>query len=214
MKKAVAAIKDRISIREHSYFQWITHCPRANFTASQADFYHNVVHFSRPMLHLTARIEGYAQRWTLLENIREEHGDGNPNMTHGHSFLRFLHSLDPQCQPSDPPSRAVQRFNSYLDESSLHEPPEYGLAMFGVIEDLFSHISTHIAEIVVVRKWVPLADLAHYNVHAHLDIEHAQGFYRLVEEIPNVRIEDVQRGLEEGSQMFVQLYTELQRQHS
>jgi hypothetical protein len=213
MKETVASIKDRISLGDEPYFQWITHCPRADFTASQADFYYNVVHFSRPMLHLTARIEGYAQRWTLLENICEEHGGGDTEKTHGHSFLRFLQSLNPQCQPRPNPSLAVQQFNSYLDYSSLHEAPEYGLAMFGIIEDLFSIISTYIAQIVVGRQWVSLEKLAHYNIHADLDVEHAQSFYRTVEAIPNTRVKEVQRGLEEGSKGFLQLYTELQKTH-
>ena len=214
MREAVAAIKHRISIHDHSYFQWMRHCSRLSFAASQADFYHNVVHFSRPMLHLAARIDEYQQRWTLLENIQEEHGGGDPKKTHGYSFCRFLNSLDPDCAPRSKPSLGVQRFNTYLDEASLHAAPEYGLAMFGMIEDLFSHISTYIAETVLERGWVSLGGLAHYSIHADLDIEHAQSFYRTVEAMSNPRIEEVRRGLEEGSEMFLQLYTELQRQHS
>ena len=59
------------------------------FKESQTNFYGAVCYFSRPLFALCSRIDNYADRLTILENIFDEHGNGNINEAHGSTCLLY-----------------------------------------------------------------------------------------------------------------------------
>ena len=133
------------------------------------------------MMRLAATLDSYAERWLVLENIVEEQGGGALEHTLGASFRGFLRSLSSSCEPFAAPSTVVSTFNQFLDHAVSKESSAYALAVFAIIEDRFAEISARIGQTVVARGWVPSAELQHYDLHAELDIEHAQKFYRLIQ---------------------------------
>ena len=211
MQQLVETIKAEHPLDQHRFFQWIERCPIEQFQASQQDFYHAVIHFGRPMMRLAARLDSYAERWSVLENIIEEHGSGELEHTHGASFRTFLRSLSPSCEPFAAPSTVVSTFNQFLDQAVAKESPAYALAVFAIIEDRFAEISARIGRTVVARGWVPSAQLQHYDIHAELDIEHAQGFYQLLQSRWAEQSTDISRGLYDGNEVFLGLYAGLEQ---
>jgi hypothetical protein len=83
-----------------------------------------------------------------------------------------------------------------------------------MIEDLFSGISADIGRSIVKRGWLREEQVVHYPTHEELDVEHAEGFYRLVEplygEHPRHAYQ-IEQGLELGAYAFMALYEGLYR---
>ena len=63
------------------------------FKESQTNFYGAVCYFSRPLFALCSRIDNYVVRLTILENIFDEHGNGNINEAHGNTYKKYLINL-------------------------------------------------------------------------------------------------------------------------
>ena len=63
------------------------------FKSSQANFYSAVFYFSRPMFLLCSRMENYADRLIILENIQDEHGNGDIKDSHGETYKNYLLNL-------------------------------------------------------------------------------------------------------------------------
>ena len=76
-----------------------------------------MIHFGRPMMRLAATLDGYAERWSVLGNIVEEHGGGALEHTHGASFRGFLRSLSSSCEPFASSLHGGRRLQSVLGSS-------------------------------------------------------------------------------------------------
>ena len=108
----------------------------------------------------------------------------------------------------------VSTFNQFLDHAVSKESSAYALAVFAIIEDRFAEISARIGQTVVARGWVPSAELQHYDLHAELDIEHAQKFYRLIQSRWSEQSADISRGLYDGNEVFLGLYAGLEQRYA
>ena len=75
------------------------------FKESQTNFYGAVCYFSRPLFSLCSRIDNYVDRLTILENIFDEHGNGNINEDRYTEISSFI-------------AKTIVRKN-WLDESKL-----------------------------------------------------------------------------------------------
>ena len=179
---------------------------RSQFVETQRQFYHAVVYFSRPMGLLFSRMPGYGARWVLIKNASEEHGDGDPSLTHGSTFLEFLGELG--TDPAEYPAPCVEVFNSALAGACSHSDWRICVAMLGIIEERFAVISGRIGRHVLDSGWLAPGQLRHYGVHEQLDTEHAGALYGLLAE--EWKTEDgrraVKRGLALGNRLFMDLY--------
>ena len=85
------------------------------------------------------------------------------------------------------------------------------IACLGVIEYAVADISAYIAKHVVENNWVKKEDLVHYNLHADIDKQHAEEFFKIIES----KMDDqehrvkVQTGLRLGAYIFNRLYEDL-----
>jgi pyrroloquinoline-quinone synthase len=209
MKDTIQKIKESSPIKDQLYFVSLANgtLKKEDFILSQQHFYYAVLHFSRPMIALASRLQTYAQRWVLLENIIEEHGNGDPNKTHGDSFLHFLEGFG--TAPLFSPHFCIETFNLSLDEICGHRDWRLATACLGMIEDRFAEISAFTAQCIVKQKWLNEKEIHHYSVHKDLDIQHAKDLYQLVEdEWPN-NSELIHQGLQLGNDLFLQLYEQL-----
>ena len=186
------------------------------FRASQAQFYHAVRYFPRPMAALLARLPDPAQRLDILHNLVEEHGDFRPDRFHASTFAAFLASVggrrpDPGGAGMSP---VVHAFNSVLAAACGVDELEVGVGCMGIIEHAFADVSARIGQGVVARGWVDRAALVHYAVHAELDQRHAEEFFAVVEPRWDDRARRVfiRQGLELGAYAFDQLYRGLHAQ--
>lgn len=80
----------------------------------------------------------------------------------------------------------------------------------GIIERAFADISAVLGNRIIENQWVSADKLVHYNLHADLDIEHAEEFFSLIEPKWNANSKEyIIEGLEIGIYAFNQLYKEL-----
>lgn len=178
------------------------------FRDSQAQFYHAVKHFARPMAYLVARIPDPYRRLTILHNIVEEHGEFETSQFHEATFRQFL-ALIGMESALPRPAAAVDAFNCTLSGVCSQENLTVAICSIGMIEYAFAGASALIGAAVVEQGWVKNSDLVHYKLHAEIDIRHAAEFFEVVETDPDYNESDVIRGLELGLYAFDRLYRDL-----
>lgn len=216
MRATIAALKDRVRYKDNPYFRALADgsFSREDFVETQIQFFFAVVFFSRPIAALAARLPRADMRLLLLENVEDEHGHGDLRLSHEQTFQTFLARLG--VTPEYAEGRAmwpeVRAFNTLLSGLCLLDDPPTGLATLGMIEDLFSGISGTIGSLVVARGWLKKEELVHYSAHEVLDVAHADGFYRPLEEpwrtSPIARYQ-IEQGLELGAYAFLTMYRDL-----
>ncbi|WP_342375505.1 iron-containing redox enzyme family protein [Myxococcus stipitatus] len=189
---------------------------RTDFIETQRQFFSAVAHFSRPMALLASRLPRPELRLPLVENVFDEHGRGT--LAHGHeqTFLVLLERLGASVERihDDAFWPEVRKFNAALTGISSFEPTHTALAVFGIIEDLFSGISLELGRGIVSRGWLAADQVTHYPTHATLDEEHADGFYRQLDapyEASPATARDIEQGLVLGGHLFLGLYDDLYR---
>lgn len=209
----VRALKARLAPLDNPYFRALRDgsFTREDFIETQLQFAHAVFFFSRPMLVLAGRVSNPAIRLPLLENIRDEHGQGDLSLSHEATFTRFIERLgvprgDLWSRPLWPEVRA---FNTVLAGVCTLDDVPTALATLGIIEDLFASLSAELGRGIVARGWLTAEALVHYRTHEELDALHAEGFYaalraRFATE-PDLRYH-VEQGLELGATVFLALY--------
>ncbi|MBI3723838.1 iron-containing redox enzyme family protein [bacterium] len=218
MRAYVKDLKKRLRVAENPYLRSLVDgsLSREDFAETQVQFYFAVTFFSRPMAVLAGRLPRADLRLVLLENVGDEHGHGNLSLSHEQTFLAFLERLGVSTEYVE--SRAmwpeVRAFNTLLAGLCMLDDTETGLAALGVIEDLFSEISSVIGRALVARGWFTKDKVVHYATHEQLDVEHAEGFYRPLlaayEKDPRSAYQ-IQQGLELGSYIFLRMYEDLHR---
>jgi pyrroloquinoline-quinone synthase len=216
MREFISSLKKRVAFRENPYFKALTEgtFSREDFVETQIQFSNAVLFFSRPIAVLAARLPRADMRLLLLENVEEEHGHGDLRFSHETTFLTLLERLG--VTPAYAESRAmwpeVRAFNTILSGLCMLDDTFTGLAALGIIEDLFSEISGLIGHQLVARGWLPKDQIIHYAKHEVLDVAHAEGFYRPLEEPYRknaVAAYQVQQGLELGAYCFLRMYRDL-----
>ena len=172
------------------------------FKSSQANFYSAVFYFSRPMFLLCSRMENYADRLIILENIQDEHGNGDIKDSHGVKEKdinkTFNHS-------------AVSNFYSIINKTIESDNIETAIAMFGIIEDRYTEISSTIANSLINNNWLKEDQLSHYRVHEELDRYHAELFYKLVRRrwIKEICRKDIKKGLKLGNTIIFNIFNNI-----
>ena len=213
MKTYISALKSRIEPLSNPYFSALREgtFERDDFVETQVQFLFAVVFFSRPMLALAARLPRPEMRLGLLENVSDEHGGHDISVSHEATFVELLARLGVTIEYID--SRVlwpeVRAFNTVLAGMSTMDDPLSCLACLGIIEDLFSSYSAELGKAITAHAWLPRDQLVHYAVHAELDVEHAEDFYKLLYDpyANDKRAEyQIQQGLEVGAYIFTQMY--------
>lgn len=218
MRKYLEALKQRTAPLDNTYLRALREgsLSREDFVETQVQFLFAVVFFSRPMAALAARMPRPEMRLALLDNVRDEHGSGDLSLSHERTFLELLARFDVSREQVE--RRAlwpeVRAFNTLLSGLCMLDDTSTAVAALGVIEDLFSSISADIGRSIVKRGWLKEEQVVHYPTHEELDVEHAEGFYRLVEPLYGVHPRhayQIEQGLELGAYAFMGLYEGLYR---
>ena len=185
---------------------------KEDFIETQIQFYFCVVFFPRPLSALAAKIPTHQKRLEILRNVWEEHGDGQEKDFHGSTFLKFLDRLE-NISVEDIQKRKlwpeVRSFNTTLIGSCVLDEFIVGSALLGMIEKMFSEISSLIGNAVVKNEWLKKKSMIHYNLHKDLDVKHSQDFFDVLEESWNESDENkylIEQGLRLGAYSFDQLY--------
>lgn len=202
--------------REVSYFRALADgsFAREDFVETQVQFLFAVVFFNRPMAVLAARLPRPLLRRNLLDNVAEEHGEGDLARSHEATFHALLSRLGeaPEAIGRRALWPEVRAFNTTLTGLCLMDDPVTAVAALGMIEDLFAEISAFLGEHIAARGWLARSEIVHYALHETLDVEHASEFYALVRDVwdrgPRQRYA-ITQGLELGAYVFLRMYRDL-----
>ena len=215
MKDFIIRLKYKTPIRKNYYFSRLINdeLTLEEFQKSQLNFFDAVLSFTKPMFIISSKLDSYEQRLCILENIFEEHGNGDITKSHGKTFEEYLILLGVNKKEikNRKVDKSSQKFNLSLIEKSQKESTYFSLAMMGIIEERYSEMSKLISEKVLKNKWLTEKTLIHYKVHEKLDIDHAESFYHLISSkwLNKSIQDDIKKGLRFGNELILNLYTGL-----
>jgi pyrroloquinoline quinone (PQQ) biosynthesis protein C len=218
MRTYIHALKSRLHVESNPYLRSLSDgtLTREDFVATQTQFLFAVVFFSRPMAVLAGRLPRPEMRLSLLENVGDEHGEGNLSVSHERTFLLLLDRLGvtPDAIESVALWPEVRAFNTALAGVCDLDDVFTAVAVLGIIEDLFAGISAHIGRGILARGWLASNQLVHYTAHEVLDVAHAEGFYTILDQpycAHPRHAYQIEQGLELGAYVFLRLYEDLHR---
>ena len=216
MNQTVQAILRDFNPGKNPYFRALEDrsFERGDFVETQVQFYNAVVHIHRPMRTLANRTPSDRNREKILANIQDELGHGNAQDSHEQTFLCFLNRIANLSETEvrkKPVWAELRAFNQQIDHACAHQDYRFSAALLGMIEHLFSDVSTRIGKHLIQEQWMSPENLIHYNTHAVLDVQHAQDFYDVA--LPDWAQEAdlIPRGLQQGAQLLDNLYRDLYR---
>ena len=183
---------------------------KERFKETQIGILDAVEFFSRPMFIISSKLDSYEDRYCIIRNILDEHGNGEIGNAHGNTFRQYLVSLgvtEKQIK-NRRPNEAVLEFNKTLIKCSTKKSTMRSIAMMGIIEERYSKISATIVREILKRNWISKDRLYHYSLHEELDVEHAQSFYNIIKGgWKNINSkEEIKKGLTLGNSMILNLY--------
>lgn len=215
MDQYINRLKQKTPIEKNQYFlelirQEIT---LEKFQKTQLDFYDAVIFFTKPMFVIASKLNSYKQRLIILNNIMDEHGDGELSQTHGETFKQYLLLLGVYEEEilNRKQNKATKTFNEMLLKKAKKKGTCFSLAMMGIIEDRYVGITNLLSEYLIKNKLLNKDKLIHYKIHKDLDIEHADSFYNLIRKDwskPEKR-SDIEKGLVFGNNLILNLYSNL-----
>ena len=185
---------------------------KEHFKETQIGILDAVEFFSRPMFIISSKLDSYEDRFCIIRNILDEHGNGEIENAHGNTFRQYLVSLgatEKQINNRNLNKASVE-FNNILMDCSLNSSTMKSIAMMGIIEQRYSKISATIVREILKKKWISKDSLYHYSLHEELDVEHAQGFYNIIKDgwkdIDTKK--EIKKGLSLGNSMILNLYND------
>ncbi len=212
MKGFILSLFESSPINKMPYFKFLKDGTMSKefFIKTQIGILEAVRFFSRPMFIIASKLETYEQRHTILQNIIDEHGNGNLDEAHGKTFENFLFSfgITREMITNSKSSNVVMSFNSSLLLCATNETTMKSIAMMGIIEDRYSAMSANLVNSILERGWIGKRQLNHYSLHENLDVEHAQGFYDLISDewrSPTSK-KEIKKGLIMGNSLISNLY--------
>lgn len=186
---------------------------REDFVHTQIQFLFAVEPYADCLAILAARCESSEARRVLEQNVRDEHGGGDPSDAHGQTFRALLGKLGVSPAQIDASSRwaCVDAFNAGVREACTTAPEQSGIATIAAIEDLFTDISARLGRGIVARGWLAREQVVHYDVHEQLDRIHADALYALLDPTDETTAHEIERGMAQGVRLMLDLYAGLLR---
>lgn len=218
MEEMINKILKSVNYAKNPYFMALNEKKfnKEDFIETQIQFYFAVVFFSRPMAAAAAKIPDYTLRLEVVRNIWEEHGEGDLSDIHGHTFTELLFRLGVK-DISEIEKRtlwpATRQFNTTLAGATGLDEYLVGVSVMGIIERMFSEISSWIGSGIIHNGWLTQNEMVHYNLHEALDIKHADDFFNVLSPTWKKNNEDdkyiIEQGLLLGAFTFNQFYENL-----
>jgi len=191
--------------------------PLSLFLKSQEGFIEAVDHWTHIMCKLVLILPSDKERFPIIMNLYDEHGEGDLKNSHVQTFTRFLESLgynEPVAlDKSSPSHRICKTFNKSLDRSVQKSELNYKYmsALLGMIEYTYITVSRKIHN--YATQFVDAENIEHYSLHEIVDCKHSDDMFRLCLD-ENGKLNDVDReivflGIRDGYDLFNTLYANL-----
>lgn len=150
----------------HKFQIFLDRSNQSEFLHSQIPFFYAVQAFPRALANLASKIETNEDRWLIIENLYEEHGQGDVKKFHTSTFKDFLIAIGwDQVHIENP--WITEWINNILSKDL--NASEYAAYLSG-IEYAYAPISKTLADHIDTLELI--APQSHYGVHAELDWIH------------------------------------------
>jgi pyrroloquinoline quinone (PQQ) biosynthesis protein C len=217
MKKRIQEILKELDYLKNPYFTALQDgtFDKEDFIETQIQFFYAVDFFSRPMAALAAKIPTAQMRLEIIRNVWEEHGEGDLSIAHTKTFLMFLERLG-NIKEDDVYKRALwpelRIFNTTLAAVCMLDDYMTGVGVMGMIEYMFSDISSSIGKGIIKRGWLNENNIVHYKSHEVLDVRHSDDFFNIIKNAYEKNDADryyIDQGLWMGATLFHSTYLQL-----
>lgn len=191
----------------------ISHPPTLkNFLTSQDSFIDAIDQWSHLLGKMLSKVPSHRERLVIVENLYDEHGEGDLNKAHVNTFKAFIQSLDASSavdlyNPNKKTYQIVRHFYEKLHYFIDHYDWKFSVAMLGMIELVYVTISG------AIHKYAKLhlidQTINHYSLHETLDTRHANELFALIKPFYENDPELIESGLKAGYDAMFSLYSEL-----
>ena len=205
-------IQEINKIDTNPYFQKLNTTKIENFLKSQECFIDAVDNWSKVLGILLSKVPTFKERAIIIDNLYDEHGEGNIVNSHVNTFSKFMKSLgyeeDLLINNDNLPSHNhVKSFNDSLLEKVNNESWLFSVAMLGMIEYTYITVSKNIHK--YVAQFIISEDIHHYSLHEIVDVKHATDLFELILPYENIKTEMIINGLITGYNLLAKLYDDL-----
>jgi hypothetical protein len=149
------------------YALFLQHCNRDELLRSQTPFYYAVEAFPLLLLKLASMIPDSDARYFIVENIWEEHGQGDSDKFHTKSFIRHLNSLGFDGELYKNPF-----ITTWIDALLATDCPKTLFHNLAAIEYIYAVISDSISD--KLNGMTLLSEPDHYQKHSEIDWTHGE----------------------------------------
>ena len=215
MESLLSHAKFLNNIESNIYFRKLLKNPTPkSFVKSQESFIDAVNEWSNLLSHLLTKVPSYKERLPIIENLMDEHGEGDLERSHVETFRKFINSFKTRdnLQMYNKESQTyhiIEEFYRTLDRDLKYYSWEYSAAMLGMIEYTYITVSTVIHQ--YAKQHIPEEEIYHYTLHETLDTKHSEDLFRII--VPyldqNNNSNMVKLGLQKGYNTMYKMYKEL-----
>jgi hypothetical protein len=181
------------------------------FVTSQVEFAHAIQQWPPLLAKCLQILDTPSERMVIVENLWDEHGEGDVELSHINTYNTYLKSLDAieyiefSC---DQYMNATHEFTNTLDKMPLQtisQQIEY-IAALGMIEYTYITVSNNIHNFV--SQYIPTNQIIHYSMHEILDVSHSHKLFRLLTKYDADILPAVFAGIRRGYAAFYELYAQ------
>ena len=215
MEYLLSQAKSLNQIQSNPYFQKLLQNPSpANFVKSQESFINAVNEWSKLLALLLTKVPTHNERLPIIENLLDEHGNGDLKMAHIETFRKFVQSFDPShsvvlYNQNSPTFHIIREFYETLYQNIKYYNWVHIAAMLGMIEYIYIQVSMAIHQ--YAKQYISEEKIYHYTLHETLDTKHSEDLFRIV--IPYMEDEQnrqmIQLGLQAGYDAMSIMYEKL-----
>lgn len=161
---------ENYELEKHDWAIFIEKANQKEFLKSQKGFYYAVKAFPQMLCKLASLIENPEIRLTVVENIWEEHGQGNAHSFHTHTYFQYLQSLGFEGNAEQLEHQPwIQEWIEHVMAKKM-SAPHYAAYLSG-IEYVYARISNKICH--HLNSYRLKCEQTHYAKHSVLDYAHA-----------------------------------------
>jgi hypothetical protein len=213
MSDFILTFADRINkIENNPYFQKLKDVPnKYSFIESQLSFVSAVDNWSKVLGQMLSKVPSCRERWPIIENLQDEHGNGDITRAHVNTFIMFLTSLGHtgtvELYEESTSYGFIKNFNDGLSQAVREEDWIFCVAMLGMIEYIYVTVSKNIY--AYSCNFIESDTITHYSLHETVDNQHAKDLFNLCDPFLETHTESITRGIKYGYCLFDTMYTAL-----
>jgi len=196
------------NIDKNDYFIYLHDLPIEKFVISQLDFILAVDEWSKLLAKLIIMVPSVEHRIAIAENLYEENGNGDINLSHVYTFNKFIKSLTNEKDIYIRNKNILKSMNNFINELNKQfdtQPWQYCVSMLGMIEYVYITVSNNIYNYTLSHIKNP-NNIHHYKIHETLDVKHSLDLFKIVQ---NEDLEITFNGMKHGYELFYELYSDM-----